>query len=109
MPSVKDIREFFIGELRDEAFTIDKTGQKTIEMIGANFVASEPSIFGKPSQSYIDAELAWYESESTNIYDIHGKESGTDARCLEIFSRQAWQYQLKLWPSSTISKVLQSI
>ena len=68
--SVKDVREFFIGELKDEAFTIDKTGQKTIEMIGANFVASEPSIFGKPNQAYINAELAWYESESTNIYDI---------------------------------------
>lgn len=84
MPSVKDIREFFIGELRDEAFTIDKTGQKTIEMIGANFVASEPSIFGTPSQDYIKKEIAWYESESTNIYDIN-KESGADAPA-------AWKY-----------------
>jgi len=84
MNSVKDIREFFIGELADEAFTIDKTGQKTIEMIGANFVASEPSIFGTPSQDYIKKEIAWYESESTNIYDIN-KESGADAPA-------AWKY-----------------
>ena len=83
MNSVKDIREFFINELKDEAFTIDKTGQKTIEMIGANFVASEPSIFGKPSQSYIDAEINWYESESTNIYDIHGTDQEPPA---------AWKY-----------------
>ena len=60
--SVKDIREFFIMKLKDEAFTIDKTGAKTIEMLGASFIADEPSIFGKPSQEYIDAELAWYES-----------------------------------------------
>ena len=70
MDSVKDIREFFIGELKDEAFTIDKTGLKTIEMLGASFVADEPSIFGEPNQEYINAELAWYESQSPNIYDI---------------------------------------
>ena len=62
MNSVKDIREFFIGELKDEAFTIDKTGQKTIEMIGANFIASEPSIFGKPSQDYIDCLREGYNN-----------------------------------------------
>lgn len=71
MNSVKDIRQFFIDELKDEAFTIDKTGQKTIEMIGANFIATEPAIFGTPNQEYIDAEIAWYESQSTNINDIH--------------------------------------
>jgi len=81
--SVKDIREFFIGELRDEAFTIDKTGQKTIEMLGANFIASEPSIFGTPNQEYIDAEIKWYESESTNINDIYGVDGNPPA---------AWQY-----------------
>lgn len=71
LASVKDIRQFFIDELNDEAYTIDKTGAKTIEMIGASFLATEPSIFGKPSESYIDAEIKWYESESTNINDIH--------------------------------------
>lgn len=81
--SVKDVREFFIGELKDEAFTIDKTGQKTIEMLGANFIASEPSIFGTPSQEYIDAEIKWYESQSTNINDIHGIEKDPP---------KAWQY-----------------
>ena len=81
--SVKDIRQFFIDELNDEAYTIDKTGAKTIEMIGASFLATEPSIFGKPSESYIDAEIKWYESESTNIYDIHGKVKAPPA---------AWKY-----------------
>ena len=72
MQTVKDIREFFIGELKDEAFTIDKTGQKTIELIGASFLATEPSIFGVPNEEYIERELEWYASESTNIYDIYG-------------------------------------
>ena len=81
--NVNDIRQFFIDELKDEAYTIDKTGQKTIELIGAQFVADEPSIFGVPNQEYIDAELAWYESQSTNIYDINGKIKAPPA---------AWKY-----------------
>jgi len=84
MTAVRDIRQFFIDELKDEAYTVDKTGQKTIELIGASFIADEPSIFGTVKQDYVDAEIAWYESMSTNIYDIH-KESGADAPA-------AWKY-----------------
>ena len=81
--TVKDIRQFFIDELNDEAYTIDKTGAKTIEMIGASFLATEPAIFGKPVQSYIEAEIDWYESQSTNIFDIHGEIKAPPA---------AWKY-----------------
>lgn len=82
--SVKDIRQFFIDELNDEAFTVDKTGQKTIELMPASFLATEPSIFGTPSKEYIEKEIAWYESMSTNIYDIN-TDSGADAPA-------AWKY-----------------
>ena len=67
---VSNIREYFINELQNENFTVDRSGQKTIELIGASFEADEPSIFGTVNQSYVDAELAWYKSMSTNIYDI---------------------------------------
>ena len=40
--NVWDIREYFIEELKAERFTTDKTGAKTIEMLGASFVADEP-------------------------------------------------------------------
>ena len=69
--AVHDIRNYFIDELKDEAFTIDRTGQKTIEMLGAWFLADEPAIFGTPNKEYIDKEIAWYESKSTNINDIN--------------------------------------
>jgi thymidylate synthase len=82
--NVNDIREFFIGELKDEAYTIDKTGQKTIELIGAQFVADEPSIFGTPNLDYIKKEIAWYERQSTNIYDINGTDDDAPPA--------AWQY-----------------
>jgi thymidylate synthase len=70
MTAVRDIRQFFIDELNDEAYTIDKTGQKTIELIGASFIADESAIFGTPNYDYIQEELDWYESQSTNINDI---------------------------------------
>lgn len=71
---VRDIRRYFIDKLNDEDYTIDKTGQKTIEMIGASFLADEPAIFGTPNQEYIDREIDWYCSGSTNINDIYGEE-----------------------------------
>ena len=43
----EQIRNLFKSKLSDEKFSIDKTGQKTIEVIGASFLADEPSIFGK--------------------------------------------------------------
>ncbi len=83
MTNVSDIRKYFIEELKAERFTTDKTGAQTIELLGASFVADEPAIFGKPVQEYINAELAWYESGSTNINDIHGADKEPPA---------AWQY-----------------
>ena len=80
--TVADIRDYFFDELAAQRYTIDKTGVKTIEMLGASFIADEPAIFGKPVKSYIDAELAWYESGSTNINDIHGADKEPPAAWL---------------------------
>lgn len=71
MQTVRDIRKHFVDELADGAFTTDKTGAKTIELIGASFIADESAIFGTPSEAYIAAELEWYKSMSPNINDIH--------------------------------------
>jgi len=68
---VNDIRNYFISELNNEQYVIDKTGQKTIEMIGASFIADEAAIFGVPNEEYIEAEIDWYLSGSTNINDIY--------------------------------------
>jgi thymidylate synthase len=83
MLKVNDIRADFIDKLVAEEFTIDKTGQKTIEIIGASFHADEPAIFGEVNQEYVNAELDWYLSGSTNINDIYGKDREPP---------QAWQY-----------------
>lgn len=81
--TVNDIRQHFIKELNDENFVTDKTGSKTIELIGASFIANEDAIFGTPNAQYIEKEIEWYNSESTNIYDIYKDEQDAP---------QAWQY-----------------
>ena len=80
---VNDIREFFIGELNDGVFTKDKTGQNTIELLGASFLANEPAIFGTPNEEYIRREIDWYLSTSTNIRDICAGDASPP---------EAWQY-----------------
>lgn len=73
MLKVEHIREYFIQELKSQRFVTDKTGVKTIEMIGATFEADEPTIFGELNHDYIERELMWYKSKSLNVNDIPGK------------------------------------
>ena len=70
MQNVQDIRNHFINALVEENFATDRTGSRTIELLGASFIADERAIFGTPNDEYIDNELEWYDSESTNIYDM---------------------------------------
>ena len=72
MLKVEHIRDHFIEELKYGRFVIDKTGVKTIEMIGACFEADEPSIFGDVNEEYIQRELDWYKSMSLYVDDIPG-------------------------------------
>jgi thymidylate synthase len=72
MLKVEDIREYFIRELQAERFITDKTGVKTIEMIGATFEADEPTIFGDVNDDYVQRELEWYKSMSLYVDDIPG-------------------------------------
>ena len=73
MLKVQDIRNHFIDELMDSNFVTDKTGVKTIEMIGATFEADEPTIFGEVNDEYVERELEWYKSMSLSVNDIPGK------------------------------------
>ena len=52
MLKVNDIRKHFIEELKNENFSRDKSGVKTIELIGASFHADEEAIFGTPNDEY---------------------------------------------------------
>ena len=72
MLKVEHIRDHFIEELKYGRFVTDKTGVKTIEMIGACFEANHSSIFGDVNEEYIQRELEWYKSMSLYVDDIPG-------------------------------------
>jgi len=72
MQRVKDIRDQFVKKLGNEDFVIDKSGVKTIEIIGSSFIADEDHIIRKPNDEYIKREIEWYESKSLFVKDIPG-------------------------------------
>ena len=71
--NVQDIRQYFIDALYNEQFVVDKSGVKTLELINANFIANEETIFGPVNYDYVSREIEWYESMSLNVQDIPGK------------------------------------
>jgi len=72
MQTVSDIRAKLIQKYKDHDFVTDKTGVKTIELIGESFVADEDWIIREPNYEYIERELQWYESQSRYVEDIPG-------------------------------------
>jgi thymidylate synthase len=69
----QDIRDQFIELYSKKEYVTDKTGVKTLEIVGASFTADEVSIFGTPNEEYIKREIDWYLSESLYVYDIPEK------------------------------------
>lgn len=70
---VKDIRETFGDMLNHRHFTIDRTGRRTLEIVGASFLADDKVVFGIVNNDYVRREIRWYENQSTNINDIEGE------------------------------------
>ena len=73
MKSVEDIKQELVKKYIDKEFVIDKTGAKTVEIIGATFKADKDFIIRKPNEDYIKRELEWYESQSLFVDDIPGE------------------------------------
>ena len=70
---VDDIREAFADAYKRNQFTIDRTGAKTIEIIGATFIADDDYIIRPATKDYIKRELEWYKSQSLYVKDIPGE------------------------------------
>ncbi|WPH68063.1 dCMP hydroxymethylase [Klebsiella phage ValerieMcCarty02] len=102
--TVQDIRQEFADALLNKEFVIDKTGVKTIEIIGASFIADEPLIFGAVNDGYIARELEWYKSQSLFVKDIPGETpaiwKAIASKHGEINSNYGWA----VWSSQNYSQ-----
>ena len=70
MKNVQEIKSQFKSLLKNQEFTIDKSGVKTLEILGESYLADEDVIFGTLNTDYVHRELEWYLSESLNVNDI---------------------------------------
>jgi thymidylate synthase len=73
MKTTNDIRADLIDKYLAEDYVIDKSGAKTIEVLGESFVADENWLIRTPAYKYIERELEWYMSESLYVDDIPGE------------------------------------
>lgn len=70
METIEDIRRKFRNLLYNKIFIEDKSGSKTLEILSANFLCNDDSIFGEVNNHYVQREIDWYKSKSLNILDI---------------------------------------
>ena len=70
--TVHDIRHQFADLYKRSKFVTDKSGVKTVEIVNANFIATERLIFGAVNNEYVSREIRWYEGQSLNVNDIPG-------------------------------------
>lgn len=97
---VQHIREELLLKYKNEEFVIDKTGVKTVEIIGASFIADEVGIIREPNWDYVEREIQWYESQSLFVSDIPG---GTPKIWQDVSSRYGEinsNYGNLIWSSS---------
>jgi thymidylate synthase len=113
--TVDTIRRGFKDMLAREDFVIDKTGVKMLEMVGAQFRANEPAIFGEPNQDYIERELQWYRSMSLNVNSIPGgppaiwKQVATpDGMINSNYGYLIWSYDNELQYESVLTELMQN-
>lgn len=78
--STQSVRDHFASLLAEGKFTsvnreatmTKLVGSRTIEIVGASFIASDDALFGKVDWDYIHREELWYDSQSRNVNDIPG-------------------------------------
>lgn len=74
MKTCRDIQFELIEKYKNNEFVIDRTGEKTVEIISANFLVSRDWLVRKPNYDYVEAEIKWYEKAIPNIAEIYNGE-----------------------------------
>jgi thymidylate synthase len=78
--SVDDVRKEFAYLLQSQKFTsVNReasmtalVGSKTIEVVGANFIADQDVIFGEMNWDYVKREEEWYHSQDRSVNAFPG-------------------------------------
>lgn len=72
----KEFSNLFLGNhftsINREASMTNLMGSRTIEIIGASFIAGDEVIFGEVNHDYVKREEEWYDSMSLSVNDFPG-------------------------------------
>ena len=109
MQRVSDIRAKLIQKYKDQDFVVDKTGVKTIEIIGESFVASEDWIIRKPNYEYIERELEWYQSQSLYVEDIPGETPAIWKQVASKHGRINSNYGYLIWSDENHNQYMNAL
>lgn len=97
MKNTNNIRDELIKRYKNKNFCLDKTGVRTIELIGETFIADEDFIIRKPNLEYIERELEWYKSCNLNINKIPGDTPEIWKSISSIFGEINSNYGWCIW------------
>ena len=71
-----EFANLFIGKhftsINRESSMTNIVGSKTLEIVGANFIATDEVIFGEINRDYVKREELWYDSMSLSVNDFPG-------------------------------------
>lgn len=78
--NVVDVRNEFVNlfvgghftSINRESSMTNIVGSRTLEIVGANFIAADEVIFGEVNHDYVRREEAWYDSMSLSVNDFPG-------------------------------------
>ena len=70
--TLKDIRDYFAGLLRNVEYVTLPGNVRTIEIAAVTFKADEPLILGAVNDAYVQREIEWYLSQSLSVEHIPG-------------------------------------
>ena len=86
MYNTEDIKKLLVEKYKNQDFRITKSGVKTVELQNVQFIADKDYILREPNYDYIKREIEWYESQSLNVYDIHGETPAIWKACADVSS-----------------------
>lgn len=84
MLKTEDIKGLLQEKYENGDFRITKSGVKTVELQGIQFIADKDYILREPDYDYAQREIQWYESQSLYVKDIPGKVPAIWKQCADV-------------------------
>ena len=97
MLKTHDIKCILAEKYKRGEFRVTKSGVKTVEIQGAQFIADKDYILREPNYDYAKREIEWYTSQSLYVNDIPGKTPVIWEQCADADGKINSNYGWMIW------------